>query len=81
MCNRRAASGGGQARNHGAALNVFETEPLPSNLPLWGVSKVIVTPHVAGSSPDEPGHWVEIIARDSAAVTEGSRDDLVNRVQ
>jgi phosphoglycerate dehydrogenase-like enzyme len=33
----------------GAALDVFETEPLPADHPLWGMGdKVILTPHVAG---------------------------------
>jgi phosphoglycerate dehydrogenase-like enzyme len=36
----------------GAALDVFETEPLPPNHPLWGMTeRVILTPHVAGYSP------------------------------
>ncbi len=36
----------------GAALDVFETEPLPADHPLWGLGdKVILTPHVAGYSP------------------------------
>jgi phosphoglycerate dehydrogenase-like enzyme len=36
----------------GAALDVFETEPLPAEHPLWRMGeRVILTPHVAGYSP------------------------------
>jgi phosphoglycerate dehydrogenase-like enzyme len=35
----------------GAGLDVFETEPLPKEHPLWAMSNVIITPHVAGNSP------------------------------
>lgn len=32
----------------GAALDVFETEPLPSTSPLWNLDNVIITPHISG---------------------------------
>lgn len=35
----------------GAGLDVFETEPLPADHPLWRMDNVILTPHVAGASP------------------------------
>jgi phosphoglycerate dehydrogenase-like enzyme len=35
----------------GAGLDVYETEPLPADHPLWAMPNVILTPHVAGASP------------------------------
>ena len=34
----------------GAALDVFEEEPLPEESPLWAMENVIISPHIAGLS-------------------------------
>jgi phosphoglycerate dehydrogenase-like enzyme len=36
----------------GAALDVFDTEPLPATSPLWSAPNLIVSPHIAGQVPD-----------------------------
>jgi phosphoglycerate dehydrogenase-like enzyme len=38
----------------GAILDVFATEPLPPDHPLWGRDNVVITPHIAGpTTPEE----------------------------
>ncbi|KAF9733611.1 hypothetical protein PMIN06_007222 [Paraphaeosphaeria minitans] len=38
----------------GAALDVFETEPLPSDSRFWKTPNTIVSPHAAGGRPQNP---------------------------
>jgi D-3-phosphoglycerate dehydrogenase len=47
----------------GAALDVFETEPLPHNSPLKDMENVLLAPHNSNSSPSawERVHWSTIL--------------------
>ena len=37
----------------GAALDVFEREPLPVDSPIWGHGRIVATPHIAAQSAEE----------------------------
>ncbi|MBI2760755.1 MAG: D-2-hydroxyacid dehydrogenase [Chloroflexi bacterium] len=43
-----------EGRIGGAALDVFDREPLPTESPLWTCPNLTITPHSAGSSPANP---------------------------
>ena len=48
LADLNAALRGGEIA--GAALDVFETEPLPADHPLWTAPGMVITPHVAAAS-------------------------------
>ncbi|WP_276261513.1 D-2-hydroxyacid dehydrogenase [Haloglomus litoreum] len=64
----------------GAALDVFEREPLPTDSPLWERSDVVLTPHNAGSTPNYWRRNADLFARNYRRFVAGDLDDLVNRV-
>jgi phosphoglycerate dehydrogenase-like enzyme len=45
----------------GAGSDVFETEPLQKESPLWDIHNMVITPHCTPEMPDMPGNCVEII--------------------
>ena len=45
----------------GAALDVFEQEPLPAEHPLWGMENVIITPHTAGVSAHDEDRRLDVL--------------------
>ena len=71
-----AALGGG--RLAGAALDVYETEPLPGDHPLWDFSNVILTPHTAGYSPVIAGRHLATLVENVGRFARG--EPLVNVV-
>lgn len=46
----------------GAALDVFDTEPLPSDSPLWTMKNVLVSPHMSGDFVGWRDTLVEVFA-------------------
>ncbi len=62
----------------GAALDVFDTEPLPSDSPLWGMDDVIVTPHIAGVTEAYYRRIAALVRENARRRIEG--ETLANRV-
>jgi len=62
----------------GAALDVFTTEPLPRESPLWRLENVIITPHHSGSSPRAGERTLELFAENLRRYKAG--EPLMNRV-
>lgn len=62
----------------GAALDVFEKEPLPSSHKLWSMSNVMLTPHVAGIGPYLEDRRSELFIENCMRFSEGK--ELLNVV-
>lgn len=62
----------------GAALDVFATEPLPADSLLWDLPGLLITPHMAGSSPRYGERLAALFARNLEAYR--GRGEWENRV-
>ena len=63
----------------GAALDVYEVEPLPSDHPLWDFPNVILTPHTAGYSPVIARRHLETLVENVSRFARG--EPLLNVVE
>ncbi len=67
-----------QGRLAGAALDVFATEPLPDDSPLWELPNVLITPHTAALSLHENERIVALFLKNLRRYLGG--EELLNRV-
>jgi phosphoglycerate dehydrogenase-like enzyme len=67
-----------QGRLAGAALDVFETEPLPADHPLWDMENVLITPHVAWMGPDSEARRLDVLRENLRRFVAG--EPLLNAV-
>lgn len=63
----------------GAALDVFEEEPLPTTSPLWNLDNVILSPHVAGNSAQYHDKCADVFIENLTRYLENR--PLLNKVQ
>ncbi len=62
----------------GAGLDVFHTEPLPPESPLWEMENVIITPHNSGVSPHYFEKTLKVFRESLALYRQGK--ELPNRI-
>jgi phosphoglycerate dehydrogenase-like enzyme len=67
-----------EGRIAGAALDVFQSEPLPDWSPLWAMENVIITPHVAANSDRVRARTLELFSDNVRRFKAGL--ELLNRV-
>ncbi|MFB6148772.1 MAG: D-2-hydroxyacid dehydrogenase [Halobacteriales archaeon] len=63
----------------GAALDVFEKEPLPAESPLWDFEDVIITPHRAAVTEEYYALVADLVRENVARLTAG--EPMINRVR
>ncbi|WP_168588834.1 D-2-hydroxyacid dehydrogenase [Saccharopolyspora sp. ASAGF58] len=57
----------------GAALDVFETEPLPETSPLWELPNVLVSPHMSGDTVGWVDELVNLFLTNLRSYTDGTQ--------
>jgi phosphoglycerate dehydrogenase-like enzyme len=62
----------------GAGLDVFEQEPLPPDSPLWKMENVLLSPHVAGFTPNYDARAVALFGENLRRYL--AREPLLNLV-
>jgi D-2-hydroxyacid dehydrogenase (NADP+) len=70
-----------QGRIAGAALDVFNEEPLAAGHKLWSAPNVIITPHAGGFYDDYPMRALPVIEHNMRRFLAGDYAGMVNRIE
>jgi len=70
-----------EGRLAGAALDVFATEPLPEDHPLWSMDNVIVTPHLGGFHDQYAEEALPTVVENFRKFLAGELDNMKNVVR
>ncbi len=71
-----------ERRIRGAALDVFETEPLPPDSPLWQLDNVLLSPHSADRTSDSHVRAMQFFVENLRRFRAGeSLENVVDKVE
>jgi phosphoglycerate dehydrogenase-like enzyme len=62
----------------GAALDVFESEPLPAESELWSLPNVIISPHLAGLNSSYPESIMPLLTKNISLFLAGKQNEMTN---
>jgi len=65
----------------GAALDVFNEEPLPEQSELWSLPNIIISAHLAGINTSYPQHIMPLLVQNLRCFLAGDHSAMINRIE